>query len=184
MTGRFIAVVGPSGVGKDSVMEALAAADPRYVLARRVISRPSEAGGEDFEGVTDAEFLARAARGDFALHWPAHGLFYGIPNAVDDTLAEGRDVLANLSRAVLPQMQARFSQTETILLTAPASVLARRLAGRARETAEEIAGRLARAGFALPDGVNAHEVRNDRPLTQTVKELQALLSPESAARCN
>ena len=48
MTGRFIAVVGPSGVGKDSVMQGMAARDPRIVLARRVITRPSDAGGEDF----------------------------------------------------------------------------------------------------------------------------------------
>ena len=31
MQGRFIAVVGPSGVGKDSVMAALAARDPAAV---------------------------------------------------------------------------------------------------------------------------------------------------------
>ena len=126
MTGRFIAVVGPSGVGKDSVMEGLAAVEPRIALARRVISRPSEAGGEDFDGVTEAEFATRAARGDFALWWPAHGLHYGIPNQVDDLLISGQDVLANLSRAVLEQAEARFDKTAVILLTAPADVLAAR----------------------------------------------------------
>ncbi|MEO1639826.1 MAG: phosphonate metabolism protein/1,5-bisphosphokinase (PRPP-forming) PhnN [Pseudomonadota bacterium] len=182
--GRFIAVVGPSGVGKDSVMEALAASDDRYVLARRVISRPSTAGGEDFEGVTEAEFHARAERGDFALHWSAHGLYYGIPNKVDEVLDEGHDVLANLSRAVLPQMQKRFAKTEVILLMAPSKVLAKRLSARGRETAEDIAKRLDRAGFALPEGVTAHEVSNNRPLPQTVSALQALLEPESVARCS
>jgi ribose 1,5-bisphosphokinase len=51
MTGRLIAIVGPSGVGKDSVMIALQKQDARIVLARGVITRPSETGCEDFEGV-------------------------------------------------------------------------------------------------------------------------------------
>ena len=102
MTGRFIAIVGASGVGKDSVMAALAARDPRLRLVRRVITRPSDAGGEDFDGVTADAFHARAAQGDFALHWPAHGLHYAIPATVLDDLAAGRDMLANLSRAALP----------------------------------------------------------------------------------
>ena len=60
MRGRFIAVIGPSGVGKDSVMEAMVAGNPKIVLARRVITRPSEAGGEAFDGVSEAEFHRRA----------------------------------------------------------------------------------------------------------------------------
>ncbi|MEO0912102.1 MAG: hypothetical protein AAFY59_03810 [Pseudomonadota bacterium] len=40
MTGRFIAVVGPSGVGKDSVMAGMAARTGQLKLVRRVITRP------------------------------------------------------------------------------------------------------------------------------------------------
>ncbi len=184
MTGRFIAVVGPSGVGKDSVMEGLAAVEPRIALARRVISRPSEAGGEDFDGVTEAEFATRAARGDFALWWPAHGLHYGIPNQVDDLLISGQDVLANLSRAVLEQAEARFDKTAVILLTAPADVLAARLANRGRETAQQIARRLARAGFALPAGITPIEINNAGPLRQTIATVRAALYPFSLQRCS
>ena len=43
--GPVIAVVGPSGVGKDSLMEALRQADPSIKLMRRVITRAPEAGG-------------------------------------------------------------------------------------------------------------------------------------------
>ncbi|MGB0905008.1 MAG: phosphonate metabolism protein/1,5-bisphosphokinase (PRPP-forming) PhnN, partial [Mangrovicoccus sp.] len=39
MTGRFIAVVGPSGVGKDSVMAGLMERRPDLLLAKRVITR-------------------------------------------------------------------------------------------------------------------------------------------------
>ena len=63
--GALVGVVGPSGVGKDSVMQALVAARPDLRLVQRVITRPETAGGEPFEGVSEAEFARRRAAGDF-----------------------------------------------------------------------------------------------------------------------
>lgn len=177
MRGRFIAIVGPSGVGKDSVMEALAACDPRLALVRRVITRPGDAGGEDFEGVTADEFHARAARGDFALTWPAHGLHYAIPATVADDLAAGRDMLANLSRAALPAAKAQFDPFMVIQLTAERDVLAQRLAARGREAADDIARRLDRADYALPDGIIATNIDNSGYLDMTVQRILKLLYP-------
>ncbi|QPM90019.1 phosphonate metabolism protein/1,5-bisphosphokinase (PRPP-forming) PhnN [Pseudooceanicola algae] len=173
--GRLIGIVGPSGVGKDSVMQAVAAARPGIGLVRRAITRPADAGGEDFSSLTEAEFLHREAAGQFLLSWRAHGLHYGIPCEVTELLAQGEDLLVNLSRSVLAEAQARIPGFRTILLTAPAPVLAARLAARGRESAEEIAGRLARAGFALPPGIRAEVVRNDGALAQAVAAVLALL---------
>ena len=124
------AIVGPSGAGKDTLLAGALAARPDLVLLRRVITRPTEAGGEDFDGVTVAEFARRKAAGDFALDWQAHGLFYGIPAALLDP---ARDVLFNGSRAALPAAQARFPGLVVIVVTAPVAVLAARLAARGRE---------------------------------------------------
>ncbi|AGI73864.1 phosphonate metabolism ATP-binding protein PhnN [Octadecabacter arcticus 238] len=180
MRGRFIAVIGPSGVGKDSVMEALAASDPRFTLARRVITRPSDAGGEAFEGVNEAEFHRRADAEDFALHWPAHGLHYGIPRSVDEVLAQGNDVLANLSRAVLADAMTRFERFEVINLTASRGVLAARLAARGRETPDQISARLDRVALPLPAGLCVHAIDNSCTLEQTVQDIRARLYPVRA----
>ncbi|MEX0311540.1 MAG: phosphonate metabolism protein/1,5-bisphosphokinase (PRPP-forming) PhnN, partial [Tateyamaria sp.] len=118
MTGRLIAIVGPSGVGKDTVMEAMARADPRLTLVRRVITRPSTSGGEVFEGVTVPVFQAMERERAFALSWRAHDLHYGIPASVHANLAAGRDMLANLSRGVLAQARRRFAGLQIIALTA------------------------------------------------------------------
>jgi len=177
MTGRFIAIVGPSGVGKDSVMEAMAARDPRLVLARRVITRPSGAGGEDFEGVSAKEFEARHEAGQFALCWSAHGLHYGVPVSVDTMLQAGRDVLANLSRTMLETARTRFQHSEVIALTATRDVLENRLRVRGREDSEAIAGRLRRSDYTLPKSIPAHVIDNSGPLEQTVEQALGLLYP-------
>ncbi|WP_093743380.1 phosphonate metabolism protein/1,5-bisphosphokinase (PRPP-forming) PhnN [Sulfitobacter delicatus] len=182
MSGRFIAVVGPSGVGKDSLMEKLAKARPELFLVRRAITRPGDSGGEEFDGVSESAFLRLEAEGAFALSWAAHGLRYGIPIAVEMALSEGRDVLANLSRGVLPQAKRRFERFEVLALTAAPEVLAARLRQRGRETEEEISARLSRADQALPGQILATEIDNSGPLTQTVALALAALYPESVAR--
>ena len=58
---RLFFVVGPSGAGKDTLLSGAIAADPALHWARRVITRPESAGGEPFEGVTEAEFAMRLA---------------------------------------------------------------------------------------------------------------------------
>lgn len=175
MTGRLICIVGPSGVGKDSVMEALAATSSDFLLARRVITRPSAAGGEDFEGVTCEEFAARVAGDEFLFHWCAHGLRYGVPSLIQLDLKAGRHVIVNLSRGILSEVTLRFPDALIIALSAPAEVLAARLAGRGRESASEIAKRLERAEFAIPQGVTFTEVDNSGPIAQTVRSILALL---------
>jgi phosphonate metabolism protein PhnN/1,5-bisphosphokinase (PRPP-forming) len=153
----LLLVVGPSGAGKDTLLDGAKralAGDPRVRFVRRVITRPAEAGGEDHEPATDAEFAART----FVLQWQAHGLRYGIPDITED-LAIGLTVVASVSRSVIAEAVRRFP-TRVIEVTAPPDVLAARLAARGRETAADIAGRLARQ-VPLPAGVAVTRVVND-----------------------
>lgn len=170
----LFAIVGPSGAGKDTLLAGALAARPDLVLVRRVITRPTEAGGEDFEGVTQADFARRKTAGEFALDWQAHGLSYGIPAAQIDP---ARDVLFNGSRAALPAAQAKFPGLVVIVVTAPVAVLAERLAARGRETAADIAGRLERAGYEVPTGLHVRHVINDGTVAQGVARLLAALQP-------
>lgn len=177
MTGRLIAVVGPSGVGKDTVMAALAATEPRLRIARRVITRPSAAGGEDFDGVGPDDFAAQRAAGGLALSWSAHGLSYGIPIHIKDVLAQGRDVLANLSRATLPEAKALFDPFLVLALSADGQVLADRLVARGREDGDEIARRLRRADYPLPSGITAIQIDNSGPVSDAVNQALGVLYP-------
>lgn len=159
--GKLFFVVGPSGAGKDTLLAGALAADPSLYWAQRVISRPQTGQGEPFEPCSEAEFHARLAAGDFALHWQAHGLFYGVRHAQLAPLAAGLTVLLNGSRGAIAQAQAVFPQMQILLITAPAALLAQRLAARGREDARDIEARLARADLGLPDGVPYILVAND-----------------------
>jgi ribose 1,5-bisphosphokinase len=166
--GRLIAVVGPSGVGKDSVMAGICAARPDIHRVRRVITRAPGLGGEDYDPVTEAEFEAMAREGAFAVHWRAHGLRYGLPVAVEDHLRQGIDCLANFSRRALAQAADRFAGLTVLNITAKPETLAHRLADRGREAASEIAKRLAEGDKPLPDGLDVIEISNDGALADTV----------------
>ena len=174
---RIFAVVGPSGAGEDTLIAGALTARPDLRLVRRVITRPTEAGGEDFEGVTTADFAQREQRGEFALTWQAHGLSYGIPKA--QVTAAG-DIPFNGSRAALPMAARVFPGLRVILVTAPEVVLAARLAARGRETAEDIRARLSRAAFEMPEGVAFQTVVNDVTREIGTARLLAALQPVRA----
>ncbi|MDO8884063.1 MAG: phosphonate metabolism protein/1,5-bisphosphokinase (PRPP-forming) PhnN [Pseudotabrizicola sp.] len=175
----IFAVVGPSGAGKDTLIAGACALYPELQLVRRVITRPADAGGEDFEGVTEAQFLRRRAMGEFALDWQAHGLWYGIPK---QHLTANGPILFNGSRAALMAAMALMPDLVVILVTAPAEVLAMRLAARGRECVEDVRARLERAGFALPDGIVPRIVVNDSSPDIGVARFLAALYPPNGKR--
>lgn len=177
--GRLIAVVGPSGVGKDSVMEGLRAVMPGLHRVRRVITRPPHLGGEDFDAVPVSEFKEMAENGAFAVHWQAHGLYYGIPRTVMYQLNKGTDCLANFSRKALIEGSCVFPNFKVLNITAQPNTLAARLSARGRESESEIALRLAEAQKPLPVGLDVINLTNDGPIEQTIARAMALLRPES-----
>jgi phosphonate metabolism protein PhnN/1,5-bisphosphokinase (PRPP-forming) len=171
--GTFFPVVGPSGAGKDTLLDEVRrylTADPRFVFARRTITRPSDAGGEAHRAVSEMEFEAEEAAGRFALRWRAHGLAYGIPVEVEDALAAGRHVIANLSRAIVADAAARYASICVLHITAPTEVLRARLASRQREDSNVQAARVARAAD-IPTDVAVVEVINDGTIEAGARKL-------------
>lgn len=181
MPGRLIYLIGPSGSGKDSLLDAardsLAARGCKVV--RRVITRSAEAVGEAAEAVSVGQFQQLKAQGAFALDWHANGLHYGIPVEIDQWLAAGSDVLVNGSRGHLQASRQRYPDLLAILLTVEQDVLRQRLLARNRESLAEIDARLARnARFAVELLAEAPYVRlldNSGPLHESVERLLGYL---------
>jgi phosphonate metabolism protein PhnN/1,5-bisphosphokinase (PRPP-forming) len=163
----LILVVGPSGAGKDALMSGAALSlvpGGRFHFARRVVTRPAQAGAEDHDSLPLDEFRRRQAQGGYLLSWDAHGLAYGVPAELDALRVQGRAVVVNVSRTVVDEARARLAPVGVVVVTAPTAVLAARLAGRGRESMDDIERRLERAKASLPSGPDVVVVNNDGDL--------------------
>lgn len=166
-SGALVVVVGPSGAGKDSVMGFAARhfADCHDVhFVRRVITRPSDAGGEVHESVSEDEFVDMQKDGAFAVFWDAHGLKYGIPSVVLHNVRNGMTAIVNGSRGALPAFRDAFGEIAVVVITAEAPVLAKRLAERGRESEEQVLRRLSRQAPDVTSGPGVSIIDNSGKL--------------------
>ncbi|NTG84674.1 phosphonate metabolism protein/1,5-bisphosphokinase (PRPP-forming) PhnN [Agrobacterium rhizogenes] len=180
--GIMLVVVGPSGAGKDTLMNLAArhfAGRSDIHFVRRVITRDGDAGNEDHRSVSDADFDAMEQDGAFAVSWEAHGLKYGIPSDVDGELANGHLVVANGSRSVLHRFQAAFPKLKVINVTARREVLAERLIARGRESREDVLKRLERGSLTVQGSYDVADIDNSGTLEEAgrviVAELETLI---------
>nr|WP_298168134.1 phosphonate metabolism protein/1,5-bisphosphokinase (PRPP-forming) PhnN [uncultured Pseudomonas sp.] len=204
MGGRLIYLMGPSGSGKDSLLNAVrerltdegvlnAASAAQAIarrptcgcrIARRVITRSAEAVGEEAVAVSLAEFEREEAAGAFALSWRANGLAYGVPRQIDDWLAAGEDVLVNGSRAYLSRARQRYPELVAVLLRVDGAVLRERLLARGREAPAQIEQRMARNALfeeAAIDLEGLHVLDNSSHFERTVDKLLALIGRRACA---
>jgi len=163
-------VVGPSGAGKDTLLDAVRGrlVAEGYSFPQREITRHADAGGEAHIAIRPEEFAAKRAAGGYALCWDAHGLSYGIDAGIAQELAAGRHVVCNVSRGAVAAARASFQPLRVVVVTASRAVLARRIAARGRESAEDVEARLARAATPEPQGDDVIVIENAGALEAAV----------------
>ena len=161
----LILVVGPSGAGKDTLLQgAHGALAPthRFAFPRPEITRPPDEA-EEYIAVSQAEFEARRAAGSHCILWQAHGHCYGVPREAGRLLCEGRAVAVNASRTVVEEARSRFDRVAVVQVSTPPDVLHRRLAARGRESADAIRLRLNRVVPPVLSEPDVVEMVNDGP---------------------
>jgi ribose 1,5-bisphosphokinase len=152
MSASLIYVMGPSGVGKDSLLNLLRAqlqglqTPPALHFAQRTITRGLDNSNEDHEPVTFDEFARLQQAGAFALHWQAHGLHYGVRQ--EELTGRSGWVVVNGSRAYVAQARALFPGLTVVHVSAPEAVVRARLTARQRETTAEVEARIQRSQSA------------------------------------
>ena len=187
MSHGLIYMVGPSGVGKDSLLAWLAQRPhmdlPTHLhIARRSITRPEEGGTEVHEALTEQAFSDLEAANGFAMRWEANGLRYGIRHAELAPLEHGHWVLVNGSRAYVSEVRRTWPGASVLHIKAPADVVRERLLARGRETGAELEARIRRSqGLSAERLTGDMELVNGSGLDTSGRELLALLAGRSPA---
>ena len=183
--GSLVLVVGPSGVGKDTLIGGAKRAlenDKRFTFVRRLVTRPAGSAGEVHDSVEADVFAEMEAAGRFALSWDAHNLRYALPLSVNTDLALGKTVVANVSRHVVAEACAKYPACSVVLITAEISRRAERLLARGRENGDQITSRLARESAPVPAGVEPVIIDNSGSIaigvTAFVMALRAIAAQE------
>lgn len=175
--GQLIYVIGPSGCGKDSLMQYARSHCPgrEAAFAHRYITRPADAGFENHVALLPDEYQARLELGLFALHWDSHGYRYGLGIEIDAWMDAGLNVAVNGSRAYLPEAARRYPDLVPALVTVDLEILRQRLILRGRESADEIERRLERAGEYTVSHPALARIDNSGELSQAGRALLDLV---------
>jgi len=134
--GALVLVVGPSGAGKDTLIDAARAAcagDGRISFVRRAVTRDASPS-EDHASLSDAEFDNALKDRAFSFWWQAHGHRYGVPVAIESDLAAGVSVVCNVSRTIVAGLRERYPGCRVVLVTAPEAMRRARVAARERNS--------------------------------------------------
>jgi len=153
-TGILFVLSAPSGAGKTTLTTALRQ-KPDFVYAVSCTTRPPRRGevdGEDYCFLSEEEFSARLAAGDFLEHAEVHGRRYGTPkSAVVDQLKNGVDVLIDIDTQGAATIRnsddplIRDALADIFIMPPSLDELRRRLMKRGTETEEQIQTRLQNA---------------------------------------
>jgi guanylate kinase len=147
---RLTVLSGPSGVGKDSVIELIRARAPWVWLSVSVTTRkirPNEVDGVHYRFADRTEF-ARLAEGGQLLEWAEFaGNLYGTPRGpVEARIAQGNPVLLKIDLQGARQVRQAMPEAQLVFLAPPSwEELQRRLVGRGTDDPETIRHRLEHA---------------------------------------
>lgn len=145
--GLLFVVSGPSGAGKDTLVEALVKSMPRLrysISATTRQPRPGEREGEHYFFLTRAEFEGRLQAGALLETREYDGNLYGTPrDYIEQSVAEGDDVIMKPEVNGALAVKAAYPDAVLIFLVPDRfSNLRERLLARRTETNEEVARRL------------------------------------------
>ncbi len=149
--GILFVVSAPSGAGKTTLCDALRQT-PDFVYSVSCTTRPPRAGeieGEDYQFISENDFLARVKAGEFLEHAKVHEHYYGtLRQPVVDNLKNGIDVLIDIDiqgAAAIRNCGDKFiasALSDVFIMPPDLAELRRRLTKRGSETAAQIESRL------------------------------------------
>jgi guanylate kinase len=183
----LVIISGPSGVGKDTIIEALARRprEPDYhyvVTCTTRAPRPGEVPGVSYQFLSRREFRDLREAGELLEANEVHGNWYGTPRReVAEALAAGHDVILKIDVQGARVVKERVPDALLVFIVPPSlEALFQRLRSRATETADELEIRQRNAAIELArQGDYDRVVVNETgEIDRTAAEIEAIIAQE------
>lgn len=170
MNTKIVLIVGPSGVGKDTLIKgAKKQLKNEIKFVRRYITRKPDKSEKNYF-LDDYAFEILKHNSFFASTWSAHENYYGIAK---NSIKNGLNIIS-ISRSKIKDFEKQYDDVYTINITVPKDELRNRLLFRKRESLEEIEKRLNRS-YEKIDARNLIEFDNSDEIEVSTKKFVELL---------
>ena len=182
--GLMLVLSSPSGAGKTSIARALLKRDPGITMSVSATTRqrrPGETEGKDYFFVDEHQFKTDVNKGLFLEYAQVFDHYYGTPlRPVQDTLAAGDDVLFDIDWQGTQQIKAKAREDLVSVFVLPPSTaeLERRLLSRAQDSAEVVAGRMARAADEMSHYPEYDYIIVNHDLEASIEAVHTILKAE------
>jgi guanylate kinase len=184
-TPLLIVISGPSGAGKDTVVQRMMERGMPFhfvVTATTRPKRPNEINGRDYFFVTKEEFARMIDENELFEYAIVYGDYKGPPKAqVREALASGQDVVMRLDVQGAETVRKLVPEALLIFITAEnGQELERRLRERKTETPAELSIRIATARQELKrvEAFDYIVINSDDCLDETVDRISSIIDAE------
>lgn len=186
--GIMFVLSSPSGAGKSTLARSMLAADDNLsmsVSATTRLPREGEVEGVDYHFMTQEEFGILLNRKAFIEHAKVFDNYYGTPSEpVEEALEAGRDVLFDIDWQGAQQLSEAGGEdlVKVFILPPSKQELETRLKKRASDTAEVVAGRMAKANDEISHWAEYNYIIVNRDLEDAKAQVRAILDAERLKR--
>ena len=186
--GLMLVLSSPSGAGKTSIARSLLTRDKEInisVSATTRPRRPGEAEGRDYYFVDEEKFKTDINKGLFLEYARVFDHYYGTPlGLVQKLLSSGCDVLFDIDWQGTQQIKAKARDDLVSVFVLPPSTaeLEKRLITRAQDSAEVVAGRMARSADEMSHYPEYDYIIVNHDLDQSIDAVHTILKAERLRR--
>jgi guanylate kinase len=186
--GLMLVLSSPSGAGKTTISRKLLGLEPNLTMSVSATTRPKRPGetaGVDYHFVDPTEFGLMVNRGELLEHAKVFDNYYGTPKTpVFDALRKGKDVLFDIDWQGTQQVaqNARDDLVSVFILPPSTRELELRLKARAQDSAEVVAGRMAKAADEMSHWAEYDYIIVNHDIEESVTQVRAILTSERLKR--
>ena len=175
----LMAVSGPSGVGKGTIVKTLIGRRADVVESVSCTTRAPRSGethGKEYFFLTKEEFTARLENDDIMENDEHYGNYYGTPKSFVEETLKTKSVILEIDVVGALRVKEKFPETALVMIVPPSvEELENRLKGRGSETEAEIENRLARLSFELAQQDKYDYVIVNDDLERAIGEVESIL---------